>query len=87
MAQQPLVDQGLLIVEVARSYSDTPHTIGPLWTSHQPVVETCTAVLDNIQHSQETNIRAPGRIRSRNPSKGTAAASCVRQCFHRDRHT
>jgi len=29
MTQQPLVGQGLLTVEVSRSYSDTPHSVGP----------------------------------------------------------
>jgi hypothetical protein len=28
MAQQPLVGQGLLIIEASRSHSDTPHWIG-----------------------------------------------------------
>jgi len=28
VAQQPLVGQGLLTVEVSRSYSDTPHSVG-----------------------------------------------------------
>jgi hypothetical protein len=30
MAQQPLVGQGLLIVEVLQSHSDTPHSAGLL---------------------------------------------------------
>jgi len=41
MAQQPLVGQGLLIVEALRSHSDTPHSVGLLWTSdHQLDAET-----------------------------------------------
>jgi len=39
MAQQPLVGQGLLIIEVSRSHSDTPHSVGLLWTSDQPDAE------------------------------------------------
>ena len=35
MARKPLVGQGLLIVEVSRSHSDTPHSVGLLWTSDQ----------------------------------------------------
>jgi hypothetical protein len=31
MAQQPLVGQGLLIIEASRSQSDTPHSVGLLW--------------------------------------------------------
>jgi hypothetical protein len=43
VAQQPLLGQGLLIIEVSRSHtSDTPHTVGLLWTSDQPVAETST---------------------------------------------
>jgi hypothetical protein len=32
MAQQPLVGQDLLIIEASRSHSDTPHSVGLLWT-------------------------------------------------------
>jgi len=40
MARQPLLGQGLLINESSRSYSDTPHSVGLLWTSDQPDAET-----------------------------------------------
>jgi hypothetical protein len=40
VAQQPPVDQDFLITEVSRSHSDTPHSVGLLWTSDQPDVET-----------------------------------------------
>jgi hypothetical protein len=36
MARQPLVGQGLLIVEALRLHSDTPHLIELLWTGDQP---------------------------------------------------
>jgi hypothetical protein len=42
MAQQPLVGQGLFIIEASRSHSDTTHSVGLLWTSDQPVAETST---------------------------------------------
>ena len=42
MAQQPLLGQGLLIIEASRSHSDTPHSVGLLWTSDQPDKETST---------------------------------------------
>jgi hypothetical protein len=42
VARQPVVGQGLLIVEASRSHSDTPHWVGLLWTSDQPVAETST---------------------------------------------
>jgi hypothetical protein len=40
MLQQHLVGQGLLIIEASRSHSDTPHSVGLLWTSNQPDAET-----------------------------------------------
>jgi hypothetical protein len=40
MSQQPLVGQCVLIIESSRSYSDTPHSVGFLWTSDQPDAET-----------------------------------------------
>jgi hypothetical protein len=42
LALQPVVGQGLLIVEASRSHSDTPHPVGLLWTSDQSVAETST---------------------------------------------
>jgi hypothetical protein len=42
MGQQPLVEQGLLVVEAARSHSDTPHSVGLLCTSDQLEAETST---------------------------------------------
>ena len=42
MAQQPIAGQGLLIIEASRSHSDTPYSVGLLWTSDQP----------DTQHSQ-----------------------------------
>jgi hypothetical protein len=40
MARQPLGGLGLLIMKASRSYSDTPHSVGLLWTSDQLVAET-----------------------------------------------
>jgi hypothetical protein len=42
LAQQPLVGQGLLIIEASRSHSDTSHSVGLLWTCVQSVAETST---------------------------------------------
>jgi len=39
-AQQPLGGCGFLTVEVSRTHSDTPHSVGPLWTSDQREAET-----------------------------------------------
>jgi hypothetical protein len=42
MAEQPLVDPGLISIEASQSHSDTPHSVGLLWTSDQPDTETYT---------------------------------------------
>jgi hypothetical protein len=39
---QLLVRQGFLISEASRSYSDTPHSVGLVWTCDQPDVEVST---------------------------------------------
>jgi len=39
MDQQSLVGQGLLIVEVSRSHSETSHSVGFLWMNNRPVSE------------------------------------------------
>jgi hypothetical protein len=43
MALQPVVGLGLLIIEASRLHSDTPHSVGLLWTSDQPDAETPTS--------------------------------------------
>jgi len=42
MSQQPLTDKDLLSIEASRSHSDTPHSLGLLWTSDQPNAENST---------------------------------------------
>jgi hypothetical protein len=42
MARQLLVSQGLLTGEASRSHSETPNSVGLLWTRHRPVAETFT---------------------------------------------
>jgi hypothetical protein len=42
LAQEPPVGQEPLIIEALQSHSDTPQTVGLLWTSDQPVEETST---------------------------------------------
>jgi len=70
IARQPLVGQGLLIVKTSRLHSDTPHSVGRLWTSDQPDAQSST-----WQHTTltTTDIHAPGTIRTRIPSKRAAA--------------
>jgi hypothetical protein len=82
MEQEPPVGQGLLTIEASRSHSDTPHSVGLLWTSDQP---TQRPLPDNTQHSQQKDIHAPGEIRTRNPSKRAAADPRFRQRCHRER--
>jgi hypothetical protein len=67
MAQQPLVGQGLLIIEALRSHSDTPHSVGLLWTSDQPIAETSA-----WQHTTLTRHRHPCLRRDSNPQSQQA---------------
>jgi len=39
---ETLVGLDLFIVEVSRLHSKTPHSVGLIWTSDQPVAETST---------------------------------------------
>jgi len=48
------VCQGLLIFEVSQSHSDTPHSVGLLWTSDQSDAETSTR-----QHTTLTRDKHP----------------------------
>jgi len=50
-----LVVQGLLIVEDTWSRSDTPHSVGLLWTSDKPEAETF-----NWQHNRRTSTPPAG---------------------------
>ena len=70
MGLQPPASHSLLISEVSRSHSDTPLSLGILWTSDQPVEETST-----LQHTavKKDQYPCPGGIRTHNPSKRTAA--------------
>jgi hypothetical protein len=54
MAQQPLVGKGLRNLETSRSYSDTQHLVGILWTSDQPAAET------SISHKRQTYMPLAG---------------------------
>jgi len=67
--EQPLVGQGLIIIDASRSHSGTPHSVGLLWTSDQPDAETST-----WQHMTLTRDRhpCPWRDSNRNTSKQAA---------------
>jgi hypothetical protein len=51
-------------------HSNTPQLVGLLWSVISP---TQRPLSDNTQHSQETGIHAPGRIRTRNAIKQAVA--------------
>jgi GH43 family beta-xylosidase len=82
VVQQPLLAQGILFISASRSHTDTPHSVGVLWTSDKPEAENHT---DKQQHSQETDIHVPGGIQTRNPSKRAAADPRLRPHGHWDR--
>ena len=77
MVQQPPVSQGLLIVEASQSHTDTPQSVGLLWTSDQPDAENSTS-----QHpTLIRDIRVPIGVRTRNHSKRAAADSRVKTAW------
>jgi hypothetical protein len=80
MARQPQVGQCLLFIQPSRSNLDT-YSVGLLWMSEQPDVETFTR-----QHTTlTTDIHSPVGIRTRNPSKRAAADPRLRPRGHCDR--
>ena len=74
-----LVGQGL-IIEASRSHSDTPHSVGLLWTGDQPDAETSS------WHTTHSRDRHPCHRRDSNPhrSKQTAEDPRLRRCGHWD---
>jgi hypothetical protein len=67
--QQPLVGQGLLIIEDSRSHSDAhTHSVGVLWTSGQAEEETSI-----WQHTTLTRDRHPRPRRVSNPQSYQAS--------------
>jgi hypothetical protein len=74
--------QGLPTTDASFTHSDTPHSVGLLRTSDQPVAETCTWRYTTLRRDS----RASGGIRTRNSSKRTAADPRVRPRAGWDRH-
>ena len=67
-----------LLCEVPRSRSDTPQSVGLLWTSDQSVAETST-----WEHTTlTTDIHASGGIWTLNSSKGAAIDPRIWPCGH-----
>jgi len=75
MAQEPPGGQASLIIEASRSHSDTPQSVGLLWTSDQQHADAST-----IQHETLTRERnhIPSRIRIHNPTKRPTAERHLR---------
>jgi len=83
MTQQPLVGQGLLIIDASRSHSDTPHSEGLIRTG---VISPKQRNLpDKTQKLQGTNIHASGGILTHNPTKPAAAGPRLRPSCQWDR--
>ena len=78
LTQQPQVGQCFYIIEASLSHSDTPHSTGFLWL--------VISLLDNTQHSQETDIHDRGGIRTRNHSKQADTNPRLRPPGQWDRH-
>jgi len=66
MTQQPPVGVGILIHDVSRSHSHTPHSVGLLWTSDSARRRDLSLTTHNT-HKRQTSI-PPGWIRNLNPS-------------------
>ena len=78
-----LVCPGLLW-EVPRSHSDTPHSVGLLWTSDRPVAGTSTWLYTH--NSKATGIHTADDIRTRNPRKRVVVDPRLRPHGNCDRH-
>ena len=79
LAQQPPVGQGFLIHEIYRSHSTTHHS---RWDSSGRVISSSQSPLpDNTQHSQQTDIHAPGGIRTHIPASELPQTYALDQCF------
>jgi len=63
-----LVGQGVLIIEDSWSHSDTPHSVGLLWTSDHSDSETST-----WQHTTLTRYKHPCPRRDSNPQSHQAS--------------
>jgi len=82
MVQQPPLGQGLLIIEGSQSHSDTPNSVGLLWTSDQPVAVNSTWQHTTIARNEHP---FPDGLRTHNLNKEAAADPHLRQRDHWDR--
>jgi len=84
VALRPNAGHGLLILEVSRSHTTTHHS--QYDSSGQVISSSQRPLPDNIQNSQQTNIHAPGGIRTHDLSRRAAADLLLRPRGHWDRH-
>ena len=84
MALRPNAGHGLLILELPRSHTTTHHSRKD--SSGRVISSSQRPLPDNTQHSQQTNIHAPGGIRTHDLSRRAAANQRLRQRGHWDRH-
>ena len=84
VALRPNAGHGLLILEVSRSHTRTDHSRQD--SSGRVISQSQRPLPDNTQHSQQTNIYAPGGIRTHNLSRLVAADLRLRRRGHWDRH-
>jgi hypothetical protein len=68
MVQQPTVGLDLLIVEASRSHSDTPQSVGILWTSDRPVAETSIRPYTTLLRDKCPCLRRDSNPQSQQPS-------------------
>jgi len=84
MALRPNAGHDLLIIEVSRSHTTAHHS---RWDSSGRMINSSQRPLpDSTQHSQHTNIHAPGGIRTHDLSRRAAADLRLRPRGHWERH-
>ena len=83
VALWPNAGHGHLIPKVSRSHTTTHHSRQD--SSGRVISSSQRPLPDNTQHSQQTNIHAPGRIRTHDLSRRAATDLRLRPCGHWDR--
>ena len=80
---QPHLSLAGVITELSKSYIDTQTHHTQQDSSGQVISPTQRPLSDNTQHIKQTDIHAPGGIRTRNPIKRAAEDLLLRQDDHR----
>jgi len=84
LALRPNAGHGLLIHEVSRSHTTTHHSRED--SSWWVISSSQRPLPDNTQHSQQTNIHAPGGIQTHNLSRRATVDLRFRPRGHWERH-